>query len=87
MNKGVVEFAVRDKSKPLGIATYKTLKSIPKPYRSLVQVFVQRQISCRICYNTSILLKGISTGAAAAKRLLKWCGGHEGAPVTPSGMT
>lgn len=38
MNKGVVEFAVRDKSKPLGIATYKTLKAIPKPYRSLAPV-------------------------------------------------
>jgi predicted nuclease of restriction endonuclease-like (RecB) superfamily len=38
MNKGFVEFAVRDKSKPLGIATYKTLKSIPKPYRTLTPV-------------------------------------------------
>ena len=38
MNKGVVEFAVRDKSKPLGIATYKTLRSIPKPYKSLAPV-------------------------------------------------
>ena len=38
MNKGFVEFAVRDKSKPLGIATYKTLKSIPKPYQTFVPV-------------------------------------------------
>ena len=38
MNKGVVEFAVRDKSKPLGIATYQTLRSIPKPYQSLAPV-------------------------------------------------
>ena len=47
MNKGVVEFAVRDKSKPLGIATYKTLKSIPKPYRSLAPVIegVRRELA------------------------------------------
>ena len=38
MNKGFVEFAVRDKSKPLGIATYQTLKSIPKPYKALAPV-------------------------------------------------
>lgn len=38
MNKGVVEFAVRDKSKPLGIATYQTLRSIPKPYQTLAPV-------------------------------------------------
>lgn len=38
MNKGFVEFAVRDKTKPLGIATYKTLKSIPKPYQTLAPV-------------------------------------------------
>ena len=38
MNKGFVEFAVRDKSKPLGIATYKTLKSMPKPYQTLAPV-------------------------------------------------
>ena len=38
MNKGFVEFAVRDKSKPLGIATYKTLKSIPKPYQTFAPV-------------------------------------------------
>lgn len=38
MNKGVVEFAVRDKSKPLGIATYQTLRSIPKPYKALAPV-------------------------------------------------
>lgn len=47
MNKGVVEFAVRDKSKPLGIATYKTLKAIPKPYRSLAPVIegVRRELA------------------------------------------
>lgn len=38
MNKSVVEFAVRDKSKPLGIATYQTLRSIPKPYKTLMPV-------------------------------------------------
>lgn len=38
MNKGFVEFAVRDKSKPLGIATYRTLRSIPKPYKMLAPV-------------------------------------------------
>ena len=38
MNNGFVEFAVRDKSKPLGIATYQTLKSIPKPYKTLAPV-------------------------------------------------
>ena len=38
MNKGFVEFAVRDKSKPLGIATYRTLSSIPKPYKVLAPV-------------------------------------------------
>ncbi len=47
MNKGFVEFAVRDKSKPLGIATYKTLKSIPKPYQTLAPVIegVRRVLS------------------------------------------
>lgn len=30
--------AVRDKSKPLGIATYRTLRSIPKPYKMLAPV-------------------------------------------------
>ena len=38
MSKGFVEFAVRDKSKPLGIATYRTLRSIPKPYKMLAPV-------------------------------------------------
>ena len=47
MNKGFVEFAVRDKSKPLGIATYRTLKSIPKPYQTLAPVIegVRRVLS------------------------------------------
>ena len=38
MNKGMVEFAIRDKSKPLGIATYQTLHDIPKPYQTLAPV-------------------------------------------------
>ncbi len=38
MNKGFVEFAVRDKTKPLGIATYRTLKTIPEPYKRLAPV-------------------------------------------------
>ena len=38
MNKGFVEFAVRDKTKPLGIATYRTLKAIPEPYKRLAPV-------------------------------------------------
>ena len=38
MNKGFVEFAVRDKTKPLGIATYSTLRAIPKPYKTLAPV-------------------------------------------------
>ena len=33
-----VEFAVRDKSKPLGIATYQTLHDIPKQYQTLTPV-------------------------------------------------
>ena len=47
MNRGFVEFAVRDKSKPLGIATYRTLKSIPKPYQTLAPVIegVRRVLS------------------------------------------
>ena len=38
MSKGVVEFAVRDKTKPLGIATYQTLRDIPKQYQTLAPV-------------------------------------------------
>ena len=38
MNKGFVEFAVRDKTKQLGIATYSTLRAIPKPYKTLAPV-------------------------------------------------
>ena len=47
MNKGFVEFAVRDKSKPLGIATYRTLKAIPEPYKRLAPVIegVQRVLA------------------------------------------
>ena len=54
MNKGFVEFAVRDKSKPLGIATYKTLKSIPKPYQTLAPVIegVRRVLSESVAKNT-----------------------------------
>ena len=54
MNKGFVEFAVRDKSKPLGIATYKTLKSIPKPYQTLAPVIegVRRVLSESVAKKT-----------------------------------
>jgi predicted nuclease of restriction endonuclease-like (RecB) superfamily len=54
MNKGVVEFAVRDKSKPLGIATYQTLRSIPKPYRALAPVIegVRRVLAGSTAGNT-----------------------------------
>ena len=47
MNNGFVEFAVRDKSKPLGIATYRTLKAIPEPYKRLAPVIegVQRVLA------------------------------------------
>jgi len=38
MNKPFVQLAVQDISKPIGIATYKTIKSIPKPYRALAPV-------------------------------------------------
>jgi predicted nuclease of restriction endonuclease-like (RecB) superfamily len=53
MNKGFVEFAVRDKSKPLGIATYQTLRSIPKPYQTLAPVIegVRRVLSESVSSN------------------------------------
>ena len=35
MNKPFVQLAVQDFSKPIGIATYQTLRTIPKPYRDL----------------------------------------------------
>lgn len=38
MNKPFVQLAVQDISKPIGIATYKTLRSIPKPYKTLAPV-------------------------------------------------
>ena len=38
MKKPVVQLAVQDMSKPIGVATYKTLKAIPKPYRTLAPV-------------------------------------------------
>lgn len=38
MNRPVVQLAVQDVSKPIGVATYRTLKSIPQPYRSLAPV-------------------------------------------------
>ena len=38
MNKPFVQLAVQDISKPIGIATYKTLRSIPKPYKTLVPI-------------------------------------------------
>ena len=38
MNKPFVQLVVQDISKPIGIATYKTLRSIPKPYKTLAPV-------------------------------------------------
>ena len=38
MNKPFVQLAVQDLSKPIGIATYRTLRSIPEPYKSLAPV-------------------------------------------------
>ena len=38
MNKPFVQLAVQDFSKPIGIATYQTLRTIPKPYRELAPV-------------------------------------------------
>lgn len=38
MKKPIVQLAVQDVSKPIGVATYKTLKSIPEPYKTLAPV-------------------------------------------------
>ena len=38
MKKPVVQLAVQDVSKPIGVSTYKTLKTIPQPYRTLAPV-------------------------------------------------
>jgi predicted nuclease of restriction endonuclease-like (RecB) superfamily len=38
LKKPVVQLAVQDVSKPIGVATYKTLKSIPEPYKLLAPV-------------------------------------------------
>ena len=38
MKKPVVQLAVQDVSKPIGVSTYKTLKSIPQPYKTLAPV-------------------------------------------------
>lgn len=38
MKKPVVQLAVQDVSKPIGVATYRTLRSIPQPYKTLVPV-------------------------------------------------
>jgi len=38
MKKPVVQLAVQDVSKPIGVSTYKTLKAIPQPYRTLAPV-------------------------------------------------
>lgn len=38
MKKPVVQLAVQDVSKPIGVATYKTLRSIPQPYKTLAPV-------------------------------------------------
>ena len=44
----------RDKSKPLGIATYQTLRSIPKPYKTLAPVIegVRRVLSESVAKKT-----------------------------------
>ena len=38
MNKPFVQLAVCDISKPIGIATYKSFRSIPKPYKTLAPI-------------------------------------------------
>lgn len=38
MKNPVVQLAVQDISKPIGVATYKTLRSIPQPYKTLAPV-------------------------------------------------
>ena len=38
MKKPVVQLAVQDVSKPIGVSTYRTLKEIPQPYRTLAPV-------------------------------------------------
>lgn len=38
MKKPVVQLTVQDVSKPIGVATYKTLRSIPQPYKTLAPV-------------------------------------------------
>lgn len=38
MKRPVVQLAVKDVSKPIGVSTYKTLKAIPRPYRALAPV-------------------------------------------------
>lgn len=44
LKKPVVQLAVQDVSKPIGVATYKTIRSIPEPYKTLAPVMdgVQR---------------------------------------------
>ena len=37
-NKGVVEMAIRDYSKPLGVATYRTADELPKSYSVLAPI-------------------------------------------------
>jgi len=38
MKKPIVQLAVQDVSKPIGVSTYKTLKAIPQPYKTLAPV-------------------------------------------------
>lgn len=38
MKKPVVQLAVQDMSKPIGVSTYQTLKGIPQPYKTLTPV-------------------------------------------------
>ena len=38
-NKSVVELAIRDYSKPMGVATYRTVDELPKNYEVLAPIF------------------------------------------------
>ncbi len=63
MNKPFVQLAVQDISKPIGIATYKTLRSIPKPYKTLVPIIEGvRQVLAQThdVENISLTVKEIS---------------------------
>ena len=38
LKKPVVQLAVQDVSKPIGVAAYKTIRTIPEPYKTLAPV-------------------------------------------------